>query len=59
MAFDAAKATVEVKGKKVTVSKIDATLTEEGAKAINDAFGGTAFKADDKFGTFEVAGTTD
>lgn len=58
MAFDAAKAKVEVKGKKVTVSRIAATLTEEGATAINDAFGGSTFKADDKFGTFEVAGTT-
>ena len=58
LSFDPEAVTVKSKGKKVTVSKIATTLTEEGATAINDAFGGTAFKADDKFGTFEVAGTT-
>lgn len=56
--FDADAAKVKVDGKKVTVTKIDATLSGDGAKAINDAFGGSTFAAGDKFGKLEISGKT-
>ncbi len=56
--FDADKAKVSVSGKKVSVTRINATLSEDGAKAINDAFGGSTFAAGDKFGKLAVSGKT-
>ena len=56
--FDASKAKVEVKGKNVTITGIKAELTADGATAINEAFGGTAFSEGQTFGDFEVEGTT-
>jgi hypothetical protein len=57
LSFDAAKAKVTAKPKKVTVTGIDGALTADGATAINEAFGTTAFREDARFGTFEVKGT--
>ena len=58
MSFPANKVEVTVNGQDVTVSGITAKLTEEGAAAINDAFGGSAFSEGEKFGQFEVAATS-
>ncbi|MGH2962963.1 MAG: HtaA domain-containing protein [Solirubrobacterales bacterium] len=57
MSFNANRAEVSVNGDRVRVSGVAAKLTEDGATAINDAFGGTAFSEGDAFGAFEVEAT--
>jgi Htaa len=57
MSFNANRAEVTVNGDRVRVSGVAAKLAEDGAGAINDAFGGTAFSAGDAFGAFEVDAT--
>jgi hypothetical protein len=58
MSFPANRVEVTVDGENVTVTGFRAKLTEEGATAINDAFGGGAFAEGDKFGELEVAATS-
>lgn len=58
MSFPANRVEVAVEGRNVTVTGIRARLTEDGAAAINDAFGGNAFAEGDKFGELEVAATS-
>jgi Htaa len=58
ISFDANKVEPTIKGDKVTLSGIEAKLTQDGAAAINDAFGGTAFSDGDAVGTFEVEATS-
>lgn len=57
--FDPAEVTVTVTvtGKKVTVTGIEAALTADGATAVNEAFGGTAFSEGQALGSFEVKAT--
>jgi ribosomal protein L6P/L9E len=57
MSFSPNRVEVTVEGENVTVTGIAAKLTEEGATAINDAFGGNAFAAGNAIGTFEVEAT--
>jgi Htaa len=57
LSFDPGKAKVTAKPEKVTITGIDGALTADGAIAINEAFGTTAFQEDARFGTFEVKGT--
>lgn len=57
LSLDVADASTKVKGEVVTITDVAATLTAEGATAINEAFG-TAFTAGAAFGTFKVKGTT-
>jgi hypothetical protein len=57
LSFDPGKAKVTTKPEKVTITGIDGALTADGAIAINEAFGTTAFQEDARFGTFEVKGT--
>jgi len=58
MSFPANRVEVTVSGQDVIVSGIRAKLTEEGASAINDALGGSAFAEGDKFGELGVEGTS-
>jgi hypothetical protein len=52
--FDASQAEVTLKKKNVTITGIKAELTADGATALNEAFGGTAFSEGQAFGDFEV-----
>ncbi|MGH2993137.1 MAG: HtaA domain-containing protein [Solirubrobacterales bacterium] len=58
MSFNANKVEATVTGDNVTLSGIAAKLTEEGAGAINDAFGGSAFSEGNPLGAFEVEATS-
>jgi Htaa len=56
--FNLARATVGVEGDDVRITGVEAALTSDGARAINEALGGNAFAEDDPFGTFEVQATS-
>lgn len=56
--FDADSATTSLKGSKVTITAIEAALTSDGATAINEALGSSAFSRGEALGRFEVQGTT-
>jgi hypothetical protein len=56
--FNPAGATVRVQGDEVRITGVDAALTSDGARAINQALGGNAFAEGDSFGTFEVQATS-
>jgi hypothetical protein len=58
MSFNANKVEPTIQGDNVTLSGIAAKLTEDGAAAINDAFGGNAFAVGDAIGAFEVEATS-
>jgi hypothetical protein len=58
MSFPANRVEVSVDGQDVSASGIRAKLTEDGAKAINDAFGGSAFADGDKLGELGVEATS-
>jgi hypothetical protein len=56
--FNPAGATVRVEGDEVRITGVDAALTSDGARAINEALGGNAFAEGDSFGTLEVQATS-
>jgi hypothetical protein len=58
MSFDPNRVQPAIGGDNVTLARIEAKLTQDGAAAINDAFGGTAFSDGDAVGTFQVDATT-
>jgi hypothetical protein len=57
MSFDPNRVQPTIEGDNVTLARIEAKLTQDGAAALNDAFGGTAFSDGDAVGTFEVEAT--
>jgi hypothetical protein len=57
MSFDPNRVQPAIGGDNVTLTRIEAKLTQDGAAAINDAFGGTAFSDGDAVGTFQVDAT--